>query len=169
MKKIDTKEFINRGKYFTKGLFVEFQGYGDNPVYTLAREDVPPYHSLYQLYMKEGDPTESRFVEKYLYDLKHWELLCSLSWFKPYIKEWRKELNLRLHSDLVFTLIQDSFNEESKSNTTSAKYLLDNYFRDKATKAKTKTPTEEVVDKDVKKVFLEDAERIGIFSGTKVN
>jgi hypothetical protein len=67
--------------------------------------------------------------------------------------------------------MNDSFNEESKTSTTSAKYLLDNYFREgnKTTRQKAATSSEEIIDKETKRAFLEDAERIGIVSNLKVN
>lgn len=178
---IDTKTFKEKGRLFrTKALFKEWAYNAESivdesfvPPYTLQREHEAPHWSLYQLYMKVGDPTETKFVEQYMFSLKHWEALCSCPWFKPLIAEWRKELNSKLHTELVDILLEDAKSEISKTSTTSAKYLLDNYFRDKDVKKKiTKTKVEDNEEKEIKKFFLEDAERIGIVASsdtTKAN
>lgn len=143
----------------TKSLFIEFDPEG---IYTLQKEDRDGAKSLYQLYLKARDPTEHKFVEDCFYDLKQWEMLCGAPFFKDHIADWRKELNLQIHSSLVSLLIEDAANSLSQTKTTSAKYLLDNYFRDKKTATKTKAPVEEVKAKVAKNIFLEDAERINL-------
>ena len=169
MKKIVVKDFIEKGKYRTKALFKEYAPYyggiDSYTVYTLSKEDDTNggFHSLYQLYMKEGDPTEYRFIEKYFVDPKHWEQLCRCTWFKPYIEEWRKELALRIESELLDILVSDARNNE-KTGATSAKYLLDKYYTaNNKTPKKTKhEENKEKLSKEVSRVLLEDAERIGI-------
>jgi hypothetical protein len=48
--------------------------------------------------MEMEDPTEFEFANAFFDSYEHWEQLCNTMWFKEYIYQWRKELDLKLRS-----------------------------------------------------------------------
>lgn len=126
-------KFVNpNGMRLTKQLFVEFSHLSDKDyaIYTLDTEDKEVngkvYPSLYRLYMEEKDITEGRFIKKYLYDREQWERIYASPMLKEHIDRWRADLKLMITSELVAELMEDA-KSGSKSSTSSAKYLLDNF------------------------------------------
>ena len=134
---VDKAKFLSsNGQKLTKALFIEYAYvYPDRlvtPPYTLAREDKTVdgvvYPSLYRLYMELGDITEGFFVEKYMYNLAQWEMLCATGIFKDEINEWRKELRHKLFAKAVNILENDAQDPDSKSSTASAKFLIERVY-----------------------------------------
>lgn len=108
----------------TKGLFYETTLEDKaSVVYTLKPEDHKGYPSLYRLYMDEEDITEFSFAEKYLDGYDHWEMLCSSTWFKPYLKKWRRDLELKLRSRSL-KRIEAIASSEGKDSLSANKFLL---------------------------------------------
>lgn len=170
----DKRKFLGgSGTRLTKQLFVEYAyiSDNDNAVYTLARHDKEfegrTYPSLYQLYMAEGDVTEARFVERYLYDWEQWERLQKNPVIAEEIERWRKDLKQKVGGQLVDELMSDAFNEDSKTRTSSAKYLLDNIIKPKARSSagrpKNKTGPTVAEDKLADSAITADLERIRSF------
>jgi hypothetical protein len=128
---MDKSRFLgDNGARLTKGLFLEYADPDrpNEPLYRLSRKYDGPLPSLYHLYMDCKDITEAKFVENYLYDLRHWEMLCRTPFFRDEIAEWRKELALMLRYDAVRFLERDA-SSTSKTATSSAKYLLDKVYK----------------------------------------
>lgn len=127
----DKSKFLgDNGARLTKGLFLEYADpeRPNEPLYTIAREDKGGLPSLYRLYLECADVTEASFVSKYMYDLRHWEMLCRTPFFRDEIAEWRKELSLTLRRKAVSMLERDALSN-SKTSTSSAKYLLDKVYK----------------------------------------
>jgi len=108
-------------KYFTSQLFLEIAETDEHVRYTLLREDVDGYPSLYKRYMEMEDFTEFEFANLYFESFQHWKRLCQTAWFAPYIAEWREELELQVKARNLKSLIRKA---ENDSNV--AKYLLNN-------------------------------------------
>jgi hypothetical protein len=138
---MDKSKFLGgNGARLIKQIFIEFDyvSENDNALYTLSRTDKEHegrvYPSLYRLYMEENDPTEARFVQKYLYDWEQWERMAG-SIFSGEIESWRKDLRAKIASELVDRLLADARDTKSRSSTSSAKYLLDHVLKTPGKKA----------------------------------
>lgn len=127
-----TKEQMvdSSGRPMTQSLFLELQ-YSPSAIYTLKDEDyeyngkVLP--SLKRLYLEEEDPTEYYVATKYLLGVRHWLRICDNKAFKPYIDEWRFELELKLRAKGVKGLIASA----QKGSQTSLKWLTDRGWSDR--------------------------------------
>lgn len=77
------------------------------------------------MYQELEDITEYRIATEYFDGVDHWDLLCKEKWFQPYLMKMRRTLELKLKSRVLNILTKDAISTESKTNTASAKYLLD--------------------------------------------
>jgi hypothetical protein len=154
---------------YLKGLFYETTLANKfSVVYTLKDQDHLSFPSLYRLYLEANDPTEYRFALEHLDGWEHWEMLCSCTWFKPYVERWRRELELRLKSESLARIMREA-KTNSKESFTANRYLLE-----KGWEAKDKNPrgrpSKEQIQQQAQVIALtdrrleEDFERI---SGTK--
>jgi hypothetical protein len=106
------EHFLDKmGKMITQSLFLEM-GYKDSAVYTL-KEDHYEYEgkilpSLKRLYLECEDPTEYEFASKYLLGWRHWKRLCDNRLLRPYIDEWREELEVKLRCRGVKAAIEQA-------------------------------------------------------------
>lgn len=126
-----TEETPNRFRHpitnqrYLKGLFFEKVDSDKSTVlYTL--KDVPHegFPSFYQLYMAIDDPTEWEVSQQLTDGWEHWEMLCSCTWFKPFVERWRKELELRMKSKAL-SKIKTEAKTGSKESFGANKYLLE--------------------------------------------
>lgn len=116
---------------YLQGLFFEQTSADKGTVlYTLKDEDHMGYPSLYQRYMAVSDPTEYRFAQEWLDGWEHWEALCNCSWFKPYVTRWRRELALKIKSEALASIINESRSASSNSYQ-AAKFLVNGEWEDK--------------------------------------
>jgi len=122
------------GRFLTEALFWETsrdrEAYA--PVFTLKPEDHEGLPSLKRLYLEHGDPTEYVFAMKVLGSFQHWEALCSASWFKPHIEEWRNELDLRVQSEAVAVAMRVMESGDSDAQKlAAARFLTDKGWKPK--------------------------------------
>lgn len=114
------------GRMITQGLFLEI-GYTDNAYYTLDDEDKTyegrVYPSLKRLYLEHEDVGEYDFAKTYLLNWRHWQRLCANKVLAKHIEEWREELEVKLRSDAIYTIIQLS--SEEKGGFQAAKWIAD--------------------------------------------
>lgn len=147
-----TSPYVNAsGTRLTKQLFVEHQYINPDSnlaSYTMLHEDKTfegiVYPSLYRLYMEANDITEATFVERYLHDWEQWTRLCSSAFFRDEVAQWREQLRKKVEGQLVERLVHDALNVDSKTHTSSAKYLLDRL--DKKAGKRVGRPTKEQSD-----------------------
>ncbi len=108
------------GRPLTQSLFLEL-GYSDYAVFTLNDEDKEykgeVYPSLKRLYLEAGDPTEYAFAVKHLINWKHWERLCANKVILKHIEEWRFELEVKLRSEGVRSLIMSAQEGKVQAST----------------------------------------------------
>jgi hypothetical protein len=137
-KEIDVSELrltAANNQRLTKGLFYEM-AYPNHLLapYTLRDQDYEKdgkvYLSFKKLYLACLDPTEYLFATKYLINWGHWENLSTLSWFVPYITEWRKELDLLLRAQSLARIIRES-RVASRDSFAANKYLLEKGWDEK--------------------------------------
>lgn len=117
------------GRYMTQSLFLESEYDPDVAIFTFDGEDKlyqgKTFISLKRLYLEESDTVEYAFATKYLYDWPHWQKMCKNAVLLTHINAWREELQLKLASEGLATLIHLAINEESYQ---AAKYLADKGF-----------------------------------------
>lgn len=98
------------GKRITRSLFLELDPNPEHPYvkYTLKDVEWRGYPSLYRLYMDLGDLTEYEFATTYFESWEHWNEVCTIREFIPYLLRWRQELALLTKSQIVKNLKQES-------------------------------------------------------------
>lgn len=149
------------GKFLTEALF--FETNRDRsvtaPVFTLKDREHEGLPSLKTLYLSYSDPTEYRFSTETLGSFQHWNLLCSLSWFKQHIEEWRAELDAKIKSETVETAraILASTEASEPSRLQAAKFLADHGWE---TKPKKGRPSK----RDVERAAREATEHAGFLT-----
>lgn len=156
----------------TTGLFIDHNTTSLNDdnfssVYTL--QDCKPIHyknyngmvryDLKQLYLACGDITEVEFISKFMYDVAHWEKLCSNKVYNKIITKWRELQRLKVKSQMFGVILEDAHDPLSRTKTSSAKYLLDKYY-DPTTPNNKQNKKDK--DEDKRKIMdiSEDKERI---------
>lgn len=156
---------LNR-KHLTKALFFETSFPTKDQVrYTLKEVEHMGYPSLYKLYMEANDPTEWKVATTYFDGWDHWEILCGLAWFKPYVTKWRRDLELRMKSQAL-ARIQAEAKTNSRDSLSASKYLLEKGWekeapkRGRPTKDDIKKAANEMVNSQSQ--LLSDFERLGI-------
>lgn len=89
------------GRPLTQSLFLEL-GYSPAAIYTLKEVDYEyngrVYPSIKKLYVEVADPTEYQFAKQFFLSWKHWQRIADNKAIKPYIEEWREELEVKLRS-----------------------------------------------------------------------
>lgn len=119
------------GRPLTQSLFLEFGYNTQYAVFTLNDEDKEyqekTYPSLKRLYLEIADPTEYQFAKQCLLNWRHWVRICENKLFKPYLDEWRDELEVQLRSEGILAVM-----DQSEQNFQAAKWLADKGWDKKA-------------------------------------
>lgn len=144
---------VTNGRY-TKALFLE-ESYSDKTsvLYTLKDEDHNGYISLYKRYMEMADPYEIHFAEAYFDGWEHWQMVCSASWFKPFIERWRKELHLHMKAAALATIKDLAADKSSKACFAANKLLLDGGWLTDSSKTKAGRPSKDSIKAEAEKLF----------------
>ena len=126
--------------YRTMSLFEEYKHPDYASIWTLrpydykAKEGV--YPSLRKIYMDLKDPTEGRIATEVFTTYELWNRIANSAWFKPYITQWRNELEIRLRAEGLSKLI-----EQSGRSTSAAQFLAEGKWKQKRGR-----PTKEEVE-----------------------
>jgi hypothetical protein len=120
--------------------------------YTLKDQEHEGYPSLYQLYMESEDPTEYAFATKYFDSYNHWINLTQAEWFKEYITRFRTELETKLRSKALASIIKEA-RSGSKNAFLANKYLLEKGWQPKGTKGR---PSKDQIQKAAEEIATED-------------
>lgn len=146
---------------YTKALFFEVAvGEKENVLYTLKDQDHRGYKSLYRLYMDLSDPLEINFANTYLDGWEHWQMICEAPWFKPYIKRWRHELNLKLRAEALLRIREIAKDETHKGSLAANKILLDGAWETKEESKKVGRKSKEEIRADADRLFQLEKEAI---------
>lgn len=133
------------GRWLTESLFVE-TGRQDHlsppPFCLLPSNETDTRPCLKRLYMELADPTEYRIATEVLGGWPHWQRLQKAGWFKPYIRDWRIELETKLISEGV----QAQRKMAAKGNANAAKWLAEKGW----SKRKAGAPSKEEVVRERK-------------------
>ena len=132
-------EFRDRttGNYITQSLFLELS-YTDTSLclYTLKENDWEHngklYPSIKRLYLEIADPTEYRFAKVCFEGWNPWKRMFEkTNLLKPYIEDWRSELEVKLRSEGVHGMIGSALD----GNPKAAQWLADKGFVEGGKKA----------------------------------
>ena len=138
------------------------------PIYTLNGGDTSSCVSLKDKYLELADTTEYVFAKMYLGGYDHWKRICESYVLKPYIADWRLELDKRLQANYL-TQLREIAAGTGNAALSATKYLLETQtsFGKNGT-AKRGRPSKEEVAGNLKeetrtaKELAEDAARLGI-------
>ena len=122
---IDKSRLVDStGRPLTQSLFLEI-GYTDFAVFTLKDQDFDyngkQLPSLKRLYLEFEDPTEYDFANTYLLGWRHWKRMNENKILKKHFEEWREELEYRMRSKGVRSLLKSATN----GNFQAAKFFVD--------------------------------------------
>lgn len=142
----------------TKALFREWNGEGA-PL-SLSKHETEGCINLRSLYISfcVDDPTEVEFAEAVFGDWEYWAHLSSISWVKEHLDKWREVVAVKRKAKAFRAIIQDASDSQSRTRVTSAKYLIEEPWRNKRVKQ-----TKEQVEQSSRQAFLEveeDAKRV---------
>lgn len=146
----------------TQGLFLEI-GYKDYAMFTTKDEDYEyngkVYPSLKRLYLEMEDPGEYEFACKYLLGWNHWLRLCANKEVNKHIEEWRVELELKLRSKAIKSIINKS---QTELGINAAKWLAEKGWdkRKAGRPSKEEIERETKIQADLNKQFEEDLQRL---------
>jgi hypothetical protein len=133
-------------------------------MWTLKDEAAGGLPSLKALYLACGDPTEYSFAMEAFGSWNQWLKIKASKAIGPYLEGWDMELELKLKSDGLRSVIGEA-KGGGKSSFNAAKYLANGDWN-KATKRG--RPSKEEVAKELKIAakldaeFADDATRIGL-------
>lgn len=114
------------------------------------------YKDFHDLYIQEDDPTEYSFVKKHIGTLEEWDFLCTSTWFKPIITQWRRELDLKIKSKALRAL-RIVASGDTRDAFVANRYLLDGNWKD--TKSKRGRPSKQEITDEANKI-ASDVKRI---------
>lgn len=118
-----------RGIPYTQSLFLEIGYDADVAVYTLKEIDHPyqgqVFPSIKRLYLEMEDVTEYDFANEYFLNWNHWQRICENKRIRKDIDQWREELELKLRSRAVRSMIKSA----SSGNYQASKWLADREWK----------------------------------------
>ena len=127
-------------QHLLQSLFIQKNTEG-TALYSLTATDVikegQEYPSLRKLFIETDDPTEYTFSQLHLDGWEHWQKLQRSTFLTPYIKEWRKELDVKIKSRALASIIASS-QGTSREAFAAQKYLSDGGYKPKQTGSKRK-------------------------------
>jgi hypothetical protein len=100
-----------------------------------------------------GDLTEIEFARTYFDGWEHWQMVCGLSWFKPFIARWRHELELSVRAKALSEVIKVSNDPAHKSSYEANKYLLSGQWKSPDEK-KVGRPSKDEIKRQAQELFL---------------
>lgn len=156
------------GRRYLRALFFEEVGEDKSTVlYTLKRDDHNGFPSLYRLYMLCDDPTEYTFACDHLDGWSHWMELSNQAWFKPYVEEWRHEMEVRVRARSLKAIMDVAADKANTSSYYANKYLLDGSWKPADAKKRgrpsPRTLKDEIIAHGASLAdFEDDAKRLGI-------
>lgn len=146
------------GAHLLKPIFYEYDN-SDHlySIYTLKDYDLThgdkTYPSLRKLYVEMEDPTEYEFALAHLDGWLHWKKLSESSFFQPYLKEWREELEVRLRAKQIARIKQVA-GSTSKEAYQAQKFLATNGWKTEEEKTRGR-PSKEKIKQAAEQLFQE--------------
>lgn len=168
LNKLDRTKFRYAGGFRTSSLFRDHPTKAHEDEYCMFyinREVSDEYIALKEIYMQIADPTEYQFAMTVFGSYRHWKQIAKLVWVKPYVEEWREELEIKLKSEAIIGITALADDPEIKETTKlqSLKWLAQSEYAAKKTETqKKKEAKEDRVQMAVVDTVKDDFERLGI-------
>jgi hypothetical protein len=141
---------------FDKNLYKE----GYEPIFTLTGKD--GYPDFKQLFLSYDDPTGYAFATEVLGSYPHLEHLITLKWFNAYWVKWLEELEIKMRSLAIRSIMEVAASEGSKG-TTAAKWIADRGWSPKRGRpSKEEIQREKKIHAGISEEITEDAKRLGL-------
>lgn len=100
-------------------------------------------------FIEAADPTEYRFALETVGDWEEYEYIKSNSKIlRDELVKWHRELEVKIRSDALSTLVRDSTTDDSKSAPSSAKWLEEKLSKVDASRAKSTKEEKKIRDDD---------------------
>jgi hypothetical protein len=107
--------------------------------------------------MEADDLTEYQFAVANLDGWEHWQMLSSTSWFKPYAKRWREELEVRARSRSLLRLRAVAASS-AKEAYLANKFLIERGWVPKEEKSSVGRPSKDAIKKEAEALFQSSKE-----------
>jgi hypothetical protein len=158
---MESKFRTSNNQRLLKGLFFETSDNRDYVVYTLKDRDHTvgevTYPSLYRLYLETEDLTEYQFAVSYLDSWEHWQMLKSCTWFKPYAKRWKEELETKVMSRALSRLKAEAASS-SKNAFLANRFLIERGWVPKEDRKAVGRPSKEEIRRQAEGLFIASSE-----------
>lgn len=135
-----------------------------DPILTLNEADKDGYISARRIYLECNDVTEYAFAMRLLGSWSHWKKMQNTAKLKPYIKEWREELEAKLRSEAVAKVIEVS-QSDSTSAVGAARYIADKGWditSKRGRPSKDEVEREKKTQAKIKNTVSADLKRLGL-------
>jgi hypothetical protein len=163
---VDKKKFLDsKGRPLTQGLFLEVGYNEDFAVYTLKDWDWEyngkTYPSIKRLYLEHEDVLEYDFASTYFLGWNHWLRICRNRLFSKHVDEWRQELELKLASRAVRSILDMS---EDEKGFQAAKYIAERQWNKNPVGRPKKDTSErdKAIEERLNDEFAEDVKRLQV-------
>lgn len=160
----DKKKFISHGGIpYTQALFLELGYDTEVAVYTLKDWDYEyegkTYPSIKRLYLQMEDVGEYNFATEYFLGWKHWCRMCENKAIRKHIDEWRNELELKLRSTALRTIVDMSAEDKGFQ---AAKYIAEAAWKKNAVGRPKKDTSlqDSKIEERLSREFQQDALRL---------
>lgn len=157
------------GRFRTRSLFKEMWKHNPNldspPLFSLkVDDDAESFISIKRIYLDCNDPTEYRFAIGLFKDPRHWQHLCGLDWFSPFVKKWRSELRAKLRAQAIDNLIRLSEDNLQAIKTLATEdFVYQSYLDEIPDKKRVGRPNKAKPDNTpTEETLADDAARIGL-------
>lgn len=165
---IDKQRLLDSsGKPMTQSLFLEVGYNEDLAVYSLKdyhyKYKGKDFPSLKLLYLQHEDVLEYDFATTYFLSWDHWLRICRNKLFSKHVDSWRIELELKLASRAVRSILDMS---EEEKGFQAAKYIAERQWN-KNPVGRPKKDTSEAdraVEERLNNEFAEDVKRLQLRS-----
>lgn len=138
------------------------------PIYTLKDSDTSSCVSLKRLYLVMEDVTEHTFVKHTLGSWEQWQAITESYVCKPYIDEWREQLERQLRAKYIRMIKEQAEQGEGPNALNATRYLLEQttqFGKDKSTRGRPSKKEKEMhLARETKDsaALAADAKRLGI-------
>jgi len=155
----------SKGRYRTASLFWEFKNKNYSPIYSLSPKDKGECPSLHQIYLELSTAPidgEYEFAMAAFGSWKQWTRICENTQLRAYIDEWRDELEVKVRSKAIKSLVETAAEEGSKG-TAAAKWVAGGQWKTgKGRPTKAQVEHRKKIEAGIHSDTDEDAQRLGL-------
>ena len=135
------------------------QRYDEEPIFTI-RDEKEGLISLKKLFVSHcvDDPTEVSFAEAVFGNVGYWLEVRDIPLLKKHVDQWRTEADI-VRKSRAFKALYSEVVNDGRAALTAAKYLIEEPWKERKDKAKSRKTSEEAATKTHNE-YSEDFERL---------